>query len=129
MHAIRVSVQENRLSDESAITERSYLPFVSAGAAWVAEDHGGMIGFAAIDVDERRVWALFVRPDCERMGVGGALHRHMLEWAEARGLERLWLSTSPGTRAEGLYRRSGWTETGRTGDGECRFERRLNVRS
>ncbi len=127
MHSIRLSVQENRLSAASEITESSYLPFVCAGTAWVAEDRNQIIGFSAIGAEERRVWALFVRPDSERMGVGGALHWHMVEWAEARGIERLWLSTSPGTRAEGFYRRSGWTEAGTTEDGERRFERRLKI--
>ena len=78
LHALHLSVQENRLSEASGVAESSCLPFVSAGAAWVAADHRGIIGFSAIGADARRVWALFVRPDCERLGVGRALHRNML---------------------------------------------------
>jgi hypothetical protein len=36
--------------------------------------------------------------------------------------ENVWLSTSPGTRAEQFYRKAGWKETGIYGKGEIKFE-------
>ena len=43
----------------------------------------------------------------------------------AAGHARAWLSTDPGTRAERFYRRQGWVDTGRTAEGEIRFEKAL----
>lgn len=125
MHQIRLAVRENELGERTRITERDYLSFVNAGSAWAAETSDGIAGFAALDAASRNVWALFVAPDRERVGVGRALHDHMLIWASAQGLRTLWLTTSPGTRAESFYRRCGWVEAGPTESGELRFERKL----
>ena len=126
MHRIRLAVRENRLSNPQAITEESYLPFVSAGSAWIAELHGNITGFAAIDRPAGNVWALFVAPEAEGQGVGRALHDAMLDWARQQGLGRLWLSTAKGSRAELFYRRAGWEMAGPTANGELRFERTLD---
>ena len=125
MHRIRCSVRENRLSDPARITEACYLPYVESGSAWVAENERGLAGFAAVDRAGSSVWALFVDPEMEGAGVGRALHDHMVEWARAQGLERLALSTAPGTRAEHFYVRMGWQADGLTPDGERRFVKRL----
>jgi hypothetical protein len=44
MHAVRMSVRENRLSNPEQITETSYLPYIAAGSAWVAEADGNVPG-------------------------------------------------------------------------------------
>ncbi len=126
MHRIRLEVRENRLSNPQVISEDSYLPFVAAGSAWVAELHETLAGFAAIDRSARNVWALFVAPAAEGQGVGRALHEAMLDWARQRELGRLWLSTAKGSRAELFYRRAGWEMVGPTASGELRFERTLD---
>jgi hypothetical protein len=46
----------------------------------------------------------------------------MMDWYFDQTGETCWLSTSPGTRAEGFYRRAGWEETGTYGKGEIKFE-------
>jgi GNAT superfamily N-acetyltransferase len=121
MHRVRNSVRENRLSDPHGITERSYLPYVSAGSAWIAEADAAMLGFAALDAQTGRVWALFVDPDVEGAGVGRALHRRMLEWARQQGILDLSLSTEKGTRAVEFYKSAGWIESGVTAEGELLF--------
>ena len=125
MHRIRSTVSENELSDPGRTSERDYFPFVEAGSAWVAETTEAVAGFAALDAATENVWALFVEPGAEGIGIGRALHDHMIAWARAQGLQHLWLTTSPATRAEGFYRRSGWQEANRTESGEIRFERTL----
>ena len=65
MHRIRLAVTENRLSEPGRIGHSSYIPFVAAGSAWVAESRGAITGFAIIDAEERSVWALFVDPAVE----------------------------------------------------------------
>ena len=122
MHRVRNRVRENRLSDPQRITEASYLPYIAAGSVWVAEADAGLVGFAAVDVPSKRVWALFIDPTAEGAGVGRALHRRMLEWAHEHGITRLSLSTDRGTRAAEFYKRAGWREAGVTADGELLFE-------
>ncbi|HEY6513856.1 MAG TPA: GNAT family N-acetyltransferase, partial [Burkholderiaceae bacterium] len=68
------------------------------------------------------IWALFVEAGHERLGYGRRLHDTMLAWLWSQGLQRLWLSTGPGTRAEGFYRAAGWRAVGVTPHGEIRFE-------
>jgi GNAT superfamily N-acetyltransferase len=124
MHAIRLAVRENRLSDPARITEQSYVRYVEEGSAWVAvTSDRKILGFAAADQNDASVWALFVHPDAERTGVGTALHDKLLEWARRRGLTELWLTTAAGTRAEQFYLKAGWSRAGFSPTGEIRFER------
>lgn len=125
MHAIRLAVRENRLSDSAGVDEGSYLPYVAAEAAWVAETEDGIEGFAAVDAGKGEVWALFVGPNSEGIGIGRALEQRLLGWALCQSLERLRLTTAPGSRAERFYRRSGWSEAGRSENGDLLFEREL----
>ena len=37
MHRVRHRVRENRLADPDRITKATYLPYIAAGTAWVAE--------------------------------------------------------------------------------------------
>jgi GNAT superfamily N-acetyltransferase len=125
MHHIRQIVQENRLSDATHVTEASYVPYISAATAWVAETEHGIAGFAILDEATNSVWALFVDPVAQSAGVGRALHRRMLDWAREHGIRRLSLSTSAATRAERFYTSAGWLVTEITPDGEVRFEKTL----
>ena len=125
MHRIRLAVRENRLRDPALVTEPDYLPFVEAGSAWVADCPTGLAGFAAVDLTDGNIWALFVDPGSEGCGIGRALHAAIVDKARAEGLVRLWLTTAPGTRAERFYRRAGWRPAGLGSDGDLRFERRL----
>src|SRR5687767_14640616 len=80
MHAVRTSVQENRLDDPTLIQPQDYRAF------------------------RRR------------------LHDVMMEWFFAAGAERVWLTTTPETRAEKFYAAAGWQPTGSAANGERRFE-------
>lgn len=126
MHRLRRNVRENRLSATTCIQEASYLPYIAAGSAWVADSDRGIVGFAAIDAPATSVWALFVDPRAEGTGVGRSLHLAMLDWARKRGISRLSLSTEAGSRAVGFYRRAGWIQTRVTADGEVLFERSMS---
>ena len=125
MHRVRRSVRENRLSGSTSISERSYLPYIAANSAWVAVQDARVRGFAAIDVPAASVWALFVEPEAEGLGVGRALHSKLLEAAREQGLPRLFLGTQEGSRAARFYEKEGWTRTGVTAAGELRFEKVL----
>ena len=125
MHDVRLSVRENRLSDGSKISVDSYLPYVRDRRAWVADVAGELVGFAALDLTNRSVWALFVKPAAEGMGAGRALHARMVEAAQAAAIETLTLRTSVNTRGENFYLAAGWRPVGGASEGEQRFELNL----
>jgi GNAT superfamily N-acetyltransferase len=125
MHALRLRVRENSLSDPGRVTEESYGPYVAAGSAWLAETERGLGGFAVLDPAGASVWALFVAPEAEGRGIGGALLDRLLAEARARGLRRLSLQTDPGTRAERFYTAAGWTKAGTSTTGELSFEKEV----
>lgn len=123
MHAIRMSVRENVLRTPARVTEQDYLRLLERdGFAWVCELAGQPVGFAVGDRLRANVWALFVHPDFEGRGAGRRLHDALLDGFAAAGLERPWLTTEPGTRAERFYRRAGWQCAGTEASGELRFE-------
>ena len=126
MHAVRLAVAENPSPDW--LREVDYEAFFGdRGRAWVAESSGRILGFAAVDLGTQSLWALFVDPRAERQGVGRALHDRLLAWCADRGIDRLSLSTMPGTRAEHFYERAGWQRVAITACGEVRLERCLGT--
>jgi GNAT superfamily N-acetyltransferase len=80
------------------------------------------VGFAIADVQGHSIWAWFGHPDFDGPGIGQTLHNAMLKWCFAQTAKTLWLSTAPGTRAEGVYRRAGWHSLGLKSNGEVKFE-------
>lgn len=122
LQRIRRAVRENALSDPALVSDENYVQFLLHGAGWVAEEDGTVAGFAIADLKGHNIWALFVDPAFERRGLGRLLHDAMLDWYFSQTAETVWLSTAPGTRAEGFYRRAGWREAGMYGKGELRFE-------
>ncbi|MFT3885099.1 MAG: GNAT family N-acetyltransferase [Flavobacteriales bacterium] len=125
MHAIRLRVRENRLSDPSVVTEPDYLAFMARDTrSWVCTcDDGTIAGFTMVDVENRNLWALFVAPEHEGKGVGRALHEAMCAWYFTRAIA-LRLSTASDTRAEAFYRKAGYRPDGHTPSGERIFELR-----
>lgn len=123
---VRNSVHENTLSDSGLVTDADCAEYLTQrGKGWVCEVNGQIAGFAIADVVGKNIWALFLRPEYERQGIGRQLHDRMLDWYFCQTPETLWLSTSPGTRAEQFYRKAGWTEAGTYGKGEVKFEMTL----
>ena len=120
---IRLSVKENVLNNPLLVTENDYVKFLTThGKGWLCEIEDQVTGFAIIDTDDNNIWALFVHPDYAQKGIGRKLHDPMLEWHFGKSSNHLWLSTSPGTRAEQFYKTAGWKATGITKSGEIRFE-------
>src|SRR5690348_14370913 len=101
LHRIRMSVKENVLSNPLLVTEASYVDFIDKnGRGWLYEEQGNILGFAMIDLVKKNIWALFVDPLMEKHGIGKSLQAEMLEWYFSKYHDNLWLTTSPGTRAE-----------------------------
>ena len=120
---VRNSVKENTLSDPNLVTDKDCEEFLfERGKGWVCEINDRITGFSIVDLKENNIWALFVDPEFENKGIGRKLHNIMLDWYFEQTKEDVWLGTSPHTRAENFYRKSGWTETGMHGKGEIKFE-------
>ena len=120
---VRHTVRENTLSDPALVTDQDVAVFLSErGKGWVCEIDGQVVGFAIVDLQDHNIWALFLRPEFEKRGIGQRLQALMLDWYFAQTQEPVWLGTSPGTRAEAFYRKSGWIAVGMHGKGELKFE-------
>jgi GNAT superfamily N-acetyltransferase len=120
---VRRSVRENRLVSTSISDHQVRESIERIGRGWVIESEGEVVAFAIGNAVNGNIWALFVHPDHERRGYGRLLHDSMVEWLFSQGLERLWLTTEPGTRAQRFYEAAGWKRVGLTDGGELLYER------
>lgn len=121
MKAIRDTVRENALVSVS-IERDSYVQAITIdGRAWVCTDEGEVVGFVCGRLAQRDIWALFLRASHEGRGIGNALMEVVERWMFDAGIDRIELTTDPGTRAERLYRRRGWAYGGTAMNGELRF--------
>jgi GNAT superfamily N-acetyltransferase len=127
IQVVRNSVKENMLSNPALVTDADCDEYINRrGKGWVAEaEDGKIVGFAIVDLVDHNVWALFVQPGYDKMGIGRKLHDEMINWYFSQTSETIWLGTAPNTRAESFYRKAGWRETGTHGKGEIKFE--MNV--
>lgn len=122
---IRGTVRENVLSNPAKITDTvAYL--IDRDGFWVFETDGHIHGFSSADPRDGSIFALFMGPASEGRGIARGLLAAACGHLAAAGHNRVWLTTGAGTRAERFYRQQGWTETGRTPDGEVRFEKVLD---
>lgn len=123
MHRVRLAVRENVLSSATRISAVDYVEAIEAtGKGWVAECDGHVVAFAVGNAVDGNIWALFVEPSYEGLGFGRTLHDEMVAWLGLQGLQQLWLTTEPGSRAADFYTAAGWREVGKTACGELRFE-------
>ena len=123
MHDIRMSVRENRLSRPDIISEASYQPYIESSSCWVAVNENRIAGFAALDIADSTVWALFVAPDLEGHGIGKKLHKALVFAAAAAGLKNIRLVTQAGSRAAGFYEAVGWKHVGQVeGTSEAAYD-------
>ena len=120
---VRNSVLENTLSDPGSVTDQDCVDYLTKrGKGWVCEIEGRLVGFAIADLQDHNIWALFIRPEFEKKGIGKKLHDLMLDWYFDQTESTVWLGTTPGTRAEEFYKKKGWKAVGTHGRDEVKFE-------
>lgn len=123
MQVVRNAVKENVLSDPSVVTDKACHEYITVrGKGWVCQVDQQIVGFAIADLKDNSIWALFVDPAFEKQGIGRQLHYIMLDWYFNQTQKTVWLETAPHTRAEAFYRKSGWTEVGKYGVQDIKFE-------
>ncbi len=130
LFAIRTAVVQNHLSVEQmadlGITPQVLAASISAApCAWIAEVNGQAAAFAMVDLAEGEVFAMFVRPTHENLGLG----RQLMAVAENALFERhdtLFLITDgrDEIRANGFYQRLGWSLAGQAEGDDVRYEKR-----
>lgn len=122
MYRVRMSVRENRFVS-MPFPPADYVPAIEqTGRGWVVEVDRRIVGLAIGNAITGNIWALFVDPAHERQGHGRRLHDTLVEWLFSQGLDRLWLSTDPRTRAECFYRAAGWQFVELLPDGQALYE-------
>ncbi|USW03406.1 GNAT family N-acetyltransferase [Pseudomonas pergaminensis] len=129
LFAIRTSVVQNHLSVEQmadlGITPQALADSIRAApCVWIAEVDGQPAGFSMVDLAGGEVFAMFVLPTHENLGLG----RQLMAVAEAALFEhheRLFLITDgrDGIRANGFYQRLGWAVVGQVEGGDVRYEK------
>lgn len=112
---VRFSVTENVLSNPALVTYDDNVDYLTnRGKGWVCEtDPDGIVGFAIADLKGNSIWALFVMPKFEGIGIGKKLQELMLDWYFTQTTQKLWLETAADTKAEKFYNVSGWVEVHR----------------
>jgi GNAT superfamily N-acetyltransferase len=111
------------LSDPAIVPDKDVEDYIlRRGKGWVCEIENRVLGFSIISVVDHNVWALFVHPDFEKLGIGKQLHDLMMDWYFSKTHDPVWLGTAPGTRAESFYHKAGWTANGLHGSKEVKFE-------
>lgn len=120
---VRYSVTENTLSDPNLVSHTDCREYIThRGKGWVCQINDEIVGFSIVDLVDHNIWALFLRPEFEKRGIGKRLHDVMLNWYFDQTQETVWLGTSPKTRAEYFYREAGWKEVGMHGSEKIKFE-------
>jgi GNAT superfamily N-acetyltransferase len=123
---IRLAVRENILSNPARVPDSAYHPFIERGALWLCEQATGeCLGFAAADLTDGSIWALFIAPQAEGQGIGQRLMAQMIADLRQAGWQQARLSTQPESRAAAFYQRNGWIDAGMTSDGDLVFTRPL----
>jgi GNAT superfamily N-acetyltransferase len=125
MSRVRYAVRENTAPVGGISEEWVRAEIEETGRGWVVDVNGEVVAFAIGNLGDGHtgsIWALFVDPLHEGRGYGRRLQDEMLAWLWAQGLQQLWLTTTPGTRAARFYEASGWRCIGAAAKGEIRFE-------
>lgn len=127
MFKIRTSVRENSLTSE-ALFELGITPeFISAAiknssCAWVATVDNEVVGFSMVDLDTACLFAAFVLPEYEGLGIGTGLIK-ACESELFKYHSAAWLETAQFSRAAKLYRYLGWGNEVEVGQGDVRLEK------
>jgi len=113
------------VADEPLASPESFLPLITAGMVWVAEDSGtGVIGALRGEIfgDVLHILELAVAKDFQRRGLGRRLIDVAVDAARARGLKAITLTTFRDVAWNApFYARYGFVElSGAQSDGRLR---------
>jgi GNAT superfamily N-acetyltransferase len=124
---VRISVTENaltlkQLAARGVTNESVAASFLKDAKGWVAERNSEIVGFSIADRASGSIFALFVLPGHEGCGIGAKLFDLAVAWLWDNGVDRIWLTTDPQSKAAAFYERRCWVATGRSERGDTRYE-------
>lgn len=129
---IRLSVVENRMTREElaaiGVTPEAVSTLLNGqqAAAFLAIDGERALGFSMARADFADVFALFVRPEAQRAGLGSRLLTEAERWLAEKYVHSAWLLTGDGSPAVAFYEKRGWCREGDAADGQIRFVKHLD---
>ncbi len=128
LNAIRTSVRENHMSLEQmaayGITPEVIARVITTtGRGFIASVDGVDAAIAIAEAEAGCIYAMFVLPDFEGMGLGRLLMAEAERFLFEAGCENVWLEAGAtgGLRAHGFYAHLGWRRDGLMPDGQLRF--------
>src|SRR4051794_14051233 len=84
---VRLSVEENALSNPNLITREMYETHLcDIGQGWLCEVDDEVVGFCVASLKDASIWALFVKPAHEGRGIGQRLLHLAVTWLFERGV-------------------------------------------
>jgi len=104
--------EEQITSWAGLLSPDSYVAVIRERFLVVAEDTAGIVGFGQLNQSSGEVDAVYVLPERQGEGIGGALLRSLEDAALAAGVKRLHLSATP--NAVPFYKRAGYLGEGST---------------
>lgn len=125
LYEIWSSVDEHRFIEDWGRFVETATGLLRGSRVWVWSDGIEVHGFAAADPRSGEIGAVYVHPAAQGRGIGRALLRKCCDGLVRRGHRHAWLITSPGTRAERIYRDAGWREAGIEASGAVRLRKWL----
>lgn len=128
---IRTSVIENHLSvvemAERGITPEGIIAEMATTLrGWLGSVDGVPVAFSLAKSDQGTVFAMFVLPSHEGLGLGRRLMTEAENWLFEAGWPEIWLTTDvdPSIRAHGFYQRLGWATDWVAELGEVTYRKR-----
>jgi GNAT superfamily N-acetyltransferase len=119
---VRFAVTENVLSNPARVTREMCEDYLDKlGCGWVCEIDDQIVGFSYAARADHSIWALFVLPDFEGLGIGKQLLTLATDWLFSCGAAQVILSTEANTRADQFYRAQGWQRGEMKDDVEVRY--------
>lgn len=76
-----------------ALETGKFRAFILQATTFIAMNHTGILGFAGI-TEDGHVMSTYVREDCIHQGIGSALMKTILEYAQNHQMQRLYAETS-----------------------------------
>ncbi len=67
--------RRKQVINPSLVTDNDCKEFlIVKGKGWVCTINNTIVGFSIVDLTGNNIWALFLRPEYEKMGIGKRLH-------------------------------------------------------
>ena len=109
--AIRETCKSHYTQEEieawaGALNPKGYGLSINTGDFFIAEENRAVVGFGQLNREKEEIEAVYVKPSCERRGLGSKILRTLEDAARAHGLKSLHLSSS--LNAVGFYERAGY---------------------